>query len=87
MNSVERIKTYAEDVPREDEDKSQLIDPKTLPEDWPNVGCITGEDMKMSYRDGPLVLKGLSFQIQGGEKVGLVGRTGYVTPYDLFSRL
>ena len=31
---------------------------------------------KMRYRDGPLVLKGLSFTIQPGEKIGIVGRTG-----------
>merc|ERR1719486_1346473 len=30
----------------------------------------------MRYRDGPLVLKGISLSIQGGHRVGVVGRTG-----------
>ena len=30
----------------------------------------------MRYRDGPLVLKDISVAIKGGEKVGVVGRTG-----------
>ena len=31
----------------------------------------------MQYRsDMPFILKGMSFKIEGGEKVGVVGRTG-----------
>jgi ABC-type multidrug transport system fused ATPase/permease subunit len=30
----------------------------------------------MGYRDGPLVLKGLSFSVSPKHKVGVVGRTG-----------
>ena len=31
----------------------------------------------MRYREGlPLVLKGVSLEISGGERVGIVGRTG-----------
>jgi len=30
----------------------------------------------MRYRDGPLVLKNLSFTVGSGEKIGVVGRTG-----------
>lgn len=30
----------------------------------------------MRYRDGPLVLKDLTFDVKGGEKIGVVGRTG-----------
>jgi len=30
----------------------------------------------MRYRDGPLVLKDLTFKVKGGEKIGVVGRTG-----------
>ena len=33
-------------------------------------------DVKMRYRDGPLVLKGISFEVKSSSKVGLAGRTG-----------
>lgn len=45
-------------------------------EDWPN-GSIEFEDVWMRYRENtPFVLNGLSFRVNQGEKVGLVGRTG-----------
>lgn len=48
-----------------------------LPEDWPKRGAITFLDYKMRYRENtPIVLNGLSFFIQAGEKLGIVGRTG-----------
>ena len=30
----------------------------------------------MAYRDGPLVLKGVTFNVAGGQKIGVCGRTG-----------
>ena len=49
----------------------------TIPVDWPNQGAIVLNDMKMRYRENtPLVLKGLSVAIRGGERIGVVGRTG-----------
>jgi ATP-binding cassette subfamily C (CFTR/MRP) protein 1 len=34
-------------------------------------------NLKLRYRPGlPLVLRGVSFEVSPGEKVGLVGRTG-----------
>lgn len=73
MNSVERILYYTENVKPEA--------PATIPEDpskgtWPTKGEINVEHASMRYRDGPLVLKDLTFKIEGGEKVGVVGRTG-----------
>lgn len=48
-----------------------------LPEGWPKGGAITFLDYKMRYRENtPIVLNGLSFFIQAGEKLGIVGRTG-----------
>lgn len=48
-----------------------------LPEDWPKSGAITFLDYKMRYRKNtPIVLNGLNFFIQPGEKLGIVGRTG-----------
>lgn len=49
----------------------------TLPEGWPSAGAISVSQLCMRYRPGlPLVLRGVSFEIGAGEKVGLVGRTG-----------
>lgn len=48
-----------------------------LPDGWPKSGAITFLGYKMRYRENtPIVLNGLSFFIQAGEKLGIVGRTG-----------
>jgi ABC-type multidrug transport system fused ATPase/permease subunit len=50
---------------------------ENLAENWPEQGTITLNSLKMRYRpDTPLVLKGLNVSIQGGERIGVVGRTG-----------
>jgi ABC-type multidrug transport system fused ATPase/permease subunit len=44
---------------------------------WPSLGEIRFEDVVMPYLPGkPPVLKGISFSIREGEKIGVVGRTG-----------
>lgn len=45
---------------------------------WPTEGCITFRKIVVSYStdESKPVLKGVSFVIKGGEKVGVVGRTG-----------
>lgn len=49
----------------------------TPPSSWPDKGNIVLNDLRMRYRsEAPLVLKGLSMNIKGGERVGVVGRTG-----------
>ncbi|KAL7547829.1 hypothetical protein ACHAWF_011101 [Thalassiosira exigua] len=46
-------------------------------EDWPVKGEIKVKDLSVRYRSGlPLSLRGLTFQIDGGSRVGIVGRTG-----------
>jgi ABC-type multidrug transport system fused ATPase/permease subunit len=41
------------------------------------AGAICVRDLVVRYRPGlPLVLRGVSFDVAGGNKVGLVGRTG-----------
>jgi ABC-type bacteriocin/lantibiotic exporter with double-glycine peptidase domain len=72
MNSVERIVYYARDLEQEP--------PHELPEEkpaapWPSVGKLEIKDAVLKYRpELPLVLKGLSMNVQGGEKIGIVGR-------------
>ena len=42
----------------------------------PAAGALTFADASMRYRDGPLVLRGVSFAVEAGHRVGVVGRTG-----------
>lgn len=45
--------------------------------EWPQTGAIAFQDVSMKYRLGlPNVLHGISMSIRGGEKIGIVGRTG-----------
>jgi ABC-type multidrug transport system fused ATPase/permease subunit len=45
--------------------------------DWPREGKIEFKNFSMKYRpETPLVLRDLTLSIRGGEKVGIVGRTG-----------
>ncbi|XP_043579583.1 multidrug resistance-associated protein 1 isoform X3 [Bombus pyrosoma] len=71
--AVERIKEYGE-TPQEAAWKNPDY---TAPKDWPLQGRVEFKDYKVRYREGlDLVLRGLSFSVKGGEKVGIVGRTG-----------
>lgn len=78
MNSVERIKYYIDNIDQEEEgtlkgpDGSDIV----VPDDWPKEGTIIATGIQMRYRDGPLVLKGVDYSVNGGEKVGIAGRTG-----------
>jgi len=74
MNSVERIMYYIANIDQEGSGKEVPLD--NIDKDWPSEGVITGVDVKMKYRDGPLVLKGIDFNIDKQEKVGIAGRTG-----------
>jgi ATP-binding cassette subfamily C (CFTR/MRP) protein 1 len=74
LTSVERILYYANHITHE---APALVPAKDPPQGtWPTKGAIDVQHASLRYRDGPLVLKDLSFQIQGGEKIGVVGRTG-----------
>lgn len=79
LNSVERVRYYMDHIEREgaakEEDQAALT-ASEIPASWPSEGRIVGNSLEMRYRDGPLVLKGLSFSIAGAEKVGVAGRTG-----------
>ncbi|KAJ6817406.1 ABC transporter C family member 14 isoform X2 [Iris pallida] len=73
MVSVERIKQFTR-IPAEEAWRIQGCLPSP---NWPTKGEITLQDLKVRYRPNtPLVLKGISLNIRGGEKIGVVGRTG-----------
>ncbi|CAM9451621.1 unnamed protein product, partial [Hapterophycus canaliculatus] len=74
MVSAERVLDFCR-VPQEAGLESE---PGCKPDDdWPAKGGIEIRDMSMRYReDLPPVLKGLTLSIEGGSRVGVVGRTG-----------
>ncbi|NXN34140.1 MRP3 protein, partial [Nycticryphes semicollaris] len=71
--AVERIKEYSET----ETEAPWVIEGKSPPEDWPSKGELEFVNYSVRYRKGlDLVLKGLNLHIHGGEKIGIVGRTG-----------
>ncbi|XP_077567763.1 ATP-binding cassette sub-family C member 12-like [Stigmatopora nigra] len=74
FNSVERLQQYITGCKSEAD--GHIVDTR-VPVGWPTNGTIDFRDYKMKYRENtPVVLDGLSFSIGGGEKIGIVGRTG-----------
>ncbi|XP_076438534.1 ATP-binding cassette sub-family C member 3-like [Babylonia areolata] len=71
--SVERLKEYSVLENEADWEK-----PDTTPDpNWPQRGEVVFQHFYMRYRPGlDLVLKEVTFTINHGEKVGIVGRTG-----------
>lgn len=70
MNSTERIVEYTL-LPTEDQ--GGVLPPAS----WPTEGRIDVQDLVVGYApDLPPVLKGVSFEVKPGERVGIVGRTG-----------
>ncbi|KAF8401477.1 hypothetical protein HHK36_012416 [Tetracentron sinense] len=73
MVSVERMRQFTE-IPSEAAWKIKDCLPSP---NWPTHGNIDLKDLQVRYRPNtPLVLKGVTLSIQGGEKIGVVGRTG-----------
>jgi ABC-type multidrug transport system fused ATPase/permease subunit len=73
MNSVERVKEYL-DVEQE---APAVIPENKPPSNWPSKGSVEFVGYTTRYRpDFDTVLKGVTFKILPGEKVGVVGRTG-----------
>lgn len=70
--AVERIKEYGET-----KQEAAWENNTPLPREWPEKGQVEFNNFQVRYREGlDLVLRGVSFTVQGGEKVGIVGRTG-----------
>ncbi|KAK2171191.1 hypothetical protein NP493_1094g02038 [Ridgeia piscesae] len=71
--AVERVVEYTE----LDKEAPTIINGARPPLDWPQHGRVKFCDYATRYRPGlPLVLRGLNFQINAKEKLGIVGRTG-----------
>ena len=72
MNATERLHFYGTEL-----DEEAPLKLGEVPPSWPDKGAITFSKVEMRYRaELPLVLQGLDFHVQGGERIGIVGRTG-----------
>ncbi|POR36814.1 Oligomycin resistance ATP-dependent permease YOR1, partial [Tolypocladium paradoxum] len=72
MNSVERLRYYGTQL--DEEAPLHTVDVRPS---WPERGEIVFDNVQMRYRENlPLVLQGLSMHVRGGERLGIVGRTG-----------
>uniref|UniRef100_A0A3P9Q7M5 ABC-type glutathione-S-conjugate transporter n=1 Tax=Poecilia reticulata TaxID=8081 RepID=A0A3P9Q7M5_POERE len=70
--AVERVSEYAEL-----ENEAPWVTQDRPSEMWPEAGNLQFVDYKVRYRpELDLVLKGISCDISGTEKIGIVGRTG-----------
>ncbi|XP_050979758.1 ATP-binding cassette sub-family C member 3 isoform X1 [Labeo rohita] len=71
--AVERVKEYSETQT----EAPWTVKDKEPPPDWPPKGNVEFVDYSVRYREGlDLVLRNISLKVKGGEKIGIVGRTG-----------
>ncbi|XP_011024496.1 PREDICTED: ABC transporter C family member 5 [Populus euphratica] len=71
--SIERIYQYSQ-LPGE---APPVIEDSRPPSSWPENGTIDLIDLKVRYGENlPMVLHGISCTFPGGNKIGIVGRTG-----------
>lgn len=74
FTSVERVLEYTSGLT---EEAPRRIPNSPKPKQWPVRGDVLMEDVELRYREGlPLVLQKVNADIHGGEKIGVVGRTG-----------
>ncbi|XP_035029328.1 canalicular multispecific organic anion transporter 1 [Hippoglossus stenolepis] len=70
--AVERVSEYSEI-----ENEAEWVNDNRPPENWPEEGKLEFDNYMVRYRPGlDLVLHGISCDIKGTEKIGIVGRTG-----------
>ncbi|KAM5355421.1 hypothetical protein ACJ41O_002067 [Fusarium nematophilum] len=70
MNSTERVVEYTEL-------ETETLDGDKPPAAWPTSGSMEVNNLEVAYApDLPPVLKGISFNVNSKERLGVVGRTG-----------
>jgi ATP-binding cassette subfamily C (CFTR/MRP) protein 1 len=79
MSSIERIAIYTNNVIPEEsvEETQQGLEYEKSAVSWPPTnGVIAVNNVNFRYRQGPLVLKNVTFDTAKSEKLGIAGRTG-----------
>ncbi|ROW15668.1 hypothetical protein VPNG_02110 [Cytospora leucostoma] len=73
LGAIARIKDFAENTPVEGAPGEDAL----LDVSWPSQGALRFESVSASYSEAASpVLKEISFSVEGGQKIGIVGRTG-----------
>ena len=72
IGAVSRIRNFTNTTSPEDTAQETAV----LPPDWPAHGSIEFSSVTAGYDSNRAVLKELTLSIQGGEKIGICGRTG-----------
>lgn len=73
MNSVERVSEYL----NLDQEAPAEIENNHVPAGWPLKGEIDVKNLVLRYApDLPAVIKNVTFKVDSGSKIGIVGRTG-----------
>ncbi|KIJ45691.1 hypothetical protein M422DRAFT_778885, partial [Sphaerobolus stellatus SS14] len=71
-NSLERIESYT-NIDQEPKDTES----RKPPAYWPASGSLKVQNLCARYSlDGPEVLHNISFEVNSGERIGIIGRTG-----------
>lgn len=73
MNAVERMVEW-----KDNREEAPAVRDEFRPVPaWPQSGCIEVVQLVVRYRpELPPVIKGLTFSVKAGEKIGICGRTG-----------
>ena len=80
MTSAERIYEYGQLIPEENEKNNNLLSQPS--DDWPNRGVIEFNNYSMRYRrELESVLNSINLRIEPKEKIGIIGRTGFIFSY------
>ncbi|XP_051008844.1 ATP-binding cassette sub-family C member 10 [Acomys russatus] len=75
MVSVERLEEYSCDIPQEPQ--GQPLQSPHQGTSWLTQGSVEFQDVVLVYRSGlPNALDRVTFRVEPGEKLGIVGRTG-----------
>ncbi|KAM3452335.1 hypothetical protein MY3296_004626 [Beauveria thailandica] len=74
LNAIDRVLGLAS-IPSEEEDGEQ--DEAVAPENWPSHGRVKVRKLGVRYSDNlPWTLNNISFSVETGQRLGIVGRTG-----------
>ncbi|KAG1681718.1 Multidrug resistance-associated protein 4 [Nymphon striatum] len=73
FTSVERVLEYGAIHSEADR---ECAEEDTPPDNWPHRGSIFANNVSLAYDKNTCVLKDICFSINGGQKVGVIGRTG-----------
>ncbi|KAJ4145421.1 hypothetical protein LMH87_004273 [Akanthomyces muscarius] len=74
IGALARLRSFMEETPQEPNDRHLQV-----PENWPSLGHIELQNVFADFADDTTrqpVLQNISLSIDGGQKVGLIGRTG-----------